>query len=167
MTVPSPDEMVAVLNLLDQMTRLLDLEMASPSSHATPHDSTTPWPPASRTMGGTSSGDPSPTPSSESSPDSTPLTSLSPLCRDLRLPCLDLLLSENVLAHILATSRMPVRHHSSPISQATRPQKRNFSFISIRLMTAIRTSFVDSNWSSTRRFWARIRRPLYSPTNPS
>lgn len=108
MTVPSPDEMVAVLNLLDQMTRLLDLEMASPSSHATPHDSTTPWPPASRTMGGTSSGDPSPTPSSESSPDSTPLTSLSPLCRDLRLPCLDLLLSENVLAHILATSRMPI-----------------------------------------------------------
>ncbi|TRY73372.1 hypothetical protein TCAL_01536 [Tigriopus californicus] len=107
MTVPSADEMVAVLNLLDQMTRLLDLEMArplvAPASTARRSDDLAPWPPT-----GTSSGDPSPAPSSPSSPDTTPLTSLSPLCRDLRLPCLDLLLSENVLAHILATSRMPI-----------------------------------------------------------
>lgn len=56
--VPSADDVVAMTNLLDQMTSLLEVELTK--------------------------------------------------SKDDPLPCLDLLLSENVLAHILATSRMPV-----------------------------------------------------------
>eukprot|EP00095_Tigriopus_kingsejongensis_P002016 maker-scaffold419_size176504-snap-gene-0.35 protein:Tk02016 transcript:maker-scaffold419_size176504-snap-gene-0.35-mRNA-1 annotation:"upf0518 protein gk23746-like isoform x4" len=92
MTVPSPDEMVAVLNLLDQLTRLLELELSEACE-------------ASEAL--------SPGSSPAGSRESTPLSSLgslgSPLDgRDGARPCLDLLLSENVLAHILATSRMPI-----------------------------------------------------------
>ena len=82
--------MVAVLNLLEQMTRLLDLEVTDNSNPDNSNDSNN-------------------EPASSSSDDLTPLTSLSPMCgRDLNMPCLDILLSENVLAHVLATSRMPI-----------------------------------------------------------
>jgi hypothetical protein len=79
--VPTPDDVVAVLNLLDQLTTLIsmelsalaeDLEFASLGSNK--YDS----------LGGSE-------PSSLGSN-----------------PCLDILLSENILAHILAASRMPI-----------------------------------------------------------
>ena len=95
--------MVAVLNLLSQMTILLELELESltlnlPSAAAAtaPNDST-----ASETV----RGDPLQDATSLSAAvqlDSLPF-------RDSSSPYLDLLLSDNILSHVLATSRMPVR----------------------------------------------------------
>ena len=83
-TVPTPDDMVAVLNLLDHMTSLLDLELEAErgSLEATAVE-------AADTNGG-----------GEPNLDSLPMV-------DRKMPCLDLLLSENILSHVLATSRMP------------------------------------------------------------
>lgn len=77
--------MVAVLNLLDQMTSLLQLELEAEEALA-------------RGEEGEESG------SAGLHLDRDPLDSL----REPLLPCLDLLMSENILSHILATSRMPV-----------------------------------------------------------
>ena len=88
-TVPTPDDMVAVLNLLDHMTSLLDLELEAErgsSSEAAVEA-------AAETNGG----------GGEPNLDSLPMV-------DRKMPCLDLLLSENILSHILATSRMPVSY---------------------------------------------------------
>ena len=84
-TVPTPDDMVAVLNLLDHMTSLLDLELEAERG-----SSETAAVEAAETNGG-----------GEPNLDSLPMV-------DRKMPCLDLLLSENILSHILATSRMPV-----------------------------------------------------------
>ena len=76
--------MVAVLNLLDQMTSLVDLELeAERGSEANDNDA------VEDSNGG------------EPNLDSLPMV-------DRKMPCLDLLLSENILSHVLATSRMPV-----------------------------------------------------------
>ena len=85
--MPTPDDMVAVLNLLDHMTSLLDLELEAErgsSSEAT----------AAVEVAETNGG-------GEPNLDSLPMV-------DRKMPCLDLLLSGNILSHILATSRMPV-----------------------------------------------------------
>ena len=86
-TVPTPDDMVAVLNLLDHMTSLLDLELEAERGSSS---ETAAVEAAAETNGG-----------GEPNLDSLPMV-------DRKMPCLDLLLSENILSHILATSRMPV-----------------------------------------------------------
>ena len=87
-TVPTPDDMVAVLNLLDHMTSLLDLELEAERGSSS--EATAAVEAAAETNGG-----------GEPNLDSLPMV-------DRKMPCLDLLLSENILSHILATSRMPV-----------------------------------------------------------
>ena len=87
-TVPTTDDMVAVLNLLDHMTSLLDLELEAERGSS----ETTAVEAAAETNGG-----------GEPNLDSLPMV-------DRKMPCLDLLLSENILSHILATSRMPVSY---------------------------------------------------------
>ncbi len=87
-TVPSGDDMVAVLNLLDQMTSLLQLELQAEETMAAMA--------AQEEEGQVESG---------LDLDRDPLDSM----REPILPCLDLLLSDNILSHVLATSRMPVR----------------------------------------------------------
>lgn len=77
-TVPTCDDVVAVLNLLDQMTTLLHMELSVVDDDALE-------------FGRLDSGGDS------SEPVSLGVT-----------PCLDILLSENVLAHVLAASRMPI-----------------------------------------------------------
>ncbi len=85
--VPSGDDMVAVLNLLDQMTSLLQLELeAEEALFAACCEAGDPDSPSGLDL------------------DRDPLDSL----REPVLPCLDLLLSDNILSHLLATSRMPV-----------------------------------------------------------
>ena len=98
-TVPTPDDMVAVLNLLDHMTSLLDLELEAERGSSQVGDAAEATDAAveaaadSNGGGGGESGEPN--------LDSLPMV-------DRKMPCLDLLLSENILSHILATSRMPV-----------------------------------------------------------
>ena len=75
--------MVAVLNLLDQMTSLVDLELEAERGSEANDDA------VEDSNGG------------EPNLDSLPMV-------DRKMPCLDLLLSENILSHVLATSRMPV-----------------------------------------------------------
>ena len=89
-TVPTPDDMVAVLNLLDHMTSLLDLELEAERGSSS--EATAAVEAAAETNGG-----------GEPNLDSLPMV-------DRKMPCLDLLLSENILSHILATSRMPVSY---------------------------------------------------------
>jgi len=88
-TVPTPDDMVAVLNLLDHMTSLLDLELEAERGESSSASEAT----AAADTNGASNGEPN--------LDSLPMV-------DRKMPCLDLLLSENILSHILATSRMPI-----------------------------------------------------------
>ena len=80
-TVPTPDDVVAVINLLNQMTALLALELAALSS------------------------DESDLPSLGGQYDS--LLGSEPSSLGVN-PCLDILLSENILSHVLAASRMPI-----------------------------------------------------------
>ena len=79
-TVPSLDDVVAVVNLLDQMIALLQMELATEAEDVLN--------------------------SLEDEGDSNPDDPLS--LSDSNSPCLDILLSENIPAHILAASRMPV-----------------------------------------------------------
>jgi len=93
-TVPTGDDVVAVLNLLDQMTSLLQMELEAENEAMSSNVSNqchTSFP-----LGPNDSGD-TESPSSSSGPSSLSTT-----------PCVDLLLSENVLSHTLAASRMPV-----------------------------------------------------------
>ena len=89
--------MVAVLNLLDHMTSLLDLELEAERGSSQVGDAAEATAAAveaaADSNGGGESGEPN--------LDSLPMV-------DRKMPCLDLLLSENILSHILATSRMPV-----------------------------------------------------------
>ncbi len=89
--MPTSDDMVAVLNLLDQMTSLLDLEMEADKRL--------------RDEEGDAAAADAATEASES--NGAPTLDSLPIV-DRRLPCLDLLLSENIPSHVLATSRMPV-----------------------------------------------------------
>ena len=96
--MPTPDDMVAVLNLLDHMTSLLDLELEAERGSSQVGDAAEATDAAVEAAadsngGGGESGEPN--------LDSLPMV-------DRKMPCLDLLLSENILSHILATSRMPV-----------------------------------------------------------
>lgn len=77
--VPSADDVVAVINLLDQMIALLQMELSTEAEDVLSIDE----------------GD---------SINEDPLASLS----DSSSPCLDILLSENIPAHILAAARMPL-----------------------------------------------------------
>ena len=86
--MPTPDDMVAVLNLLDHMTSLLDLELEAERGSSSGNAAEAAVEAASGSNG-------------EPNLDSLPMV-------DRKMPCLDLLLSENILSHILATSRMPV-----------------------------------------------------------
>lgn len=81
-TVPSPDDVVAVINLLNQMTALLALELAALS-------------------------DESDLPSLGSSNQYDSLLGSEPSSLGIN-PCLDILLTENILSHVLAASRMPI-----------------------------------------------------------
>ena len=81
-TVPSPDDVVAVINLLNQMTALLALELATLS-------------------------DESDLPSLGSSNQYDSLLGSEPSSLGIN-PCLDILLTENILSHVLAASRMPI-----------------------------------------------------------
>ena len=83
--------MVAVLNLLDHMTSLLDLELEAERGSSSGNASEAAE--AAVEAASSSNGEPN--------LDSLPMV-------DRKMPCLDLLLSENILSHILATSRMPV-----------------------------------------------------------
>lgn len=77
-TVPSGDDIVAVVNLLSQMTSLLQMELeAERQNNSLPY----------------------------LKEDCDPLESIR---EPNSMPCLDLLLSDNILSHVLATSRMPV-----------------------------------------------------------
>jgi len=79
--VPSADDLVAVVNLLSQMTTLLQLELEAAERMASLA-----------------------TEEATLQLDRDPLDSLvEPV-----LPCLDLLLTDNILFHVLATSRMPI-----------------------------------------------------------
>ena len=82
--------MVAVLNLLDHMTSLLDLELEAERGSSQVGDEAAAVEAAD--SNGSGGGEPN--------LDSLPMV-------DRKMPCLDLLLSENILSHILATSRMP------------------------------------------------------------
>lgn len=77
--------MVAVLNLLSQMTSLLQMELEAEKRDA-------------------AAGYGSDLIRKHEEGSENPLDSL----REPSMPCLDLLLSDNILSHILATSRMPV-----------------------------------------------------------
>jgi hypothetical protein len=81
-TVPSPDDVVAVINLLNQMTALLALELAALSEE-------------------------SDLPSLGSSNQYDSLLGSEPSSLGIN-PCLDILLTENILSHVLAASRMPI-----------------------------------------------------------
>ena len=81
-TVPSPDDVVAVINLLNQMTALLALELAALSEE-------------------------SDLPSLGSSNQYDSLLGSEPSSLGIH-PCLDILLTENILSHVLAPSRMPI-----------------------------------------------------------
>ena len=83
--------MVAVLNLLDHMTSLLDLELEAERGSSQVGDEAAAVE-AADSNGSGGGGEPN--------LDSLPMV-------DRKMPCLDLLLSENILSHILATSRMP------------------------------------------------------------
>lgn len=73
---------MAVVNLLAQMTSLLQSELEGQDS----------LPDENAVLNHGSSSD--------------PLDSM--MARESKTPCLDLLLSDNILSHVLATSRMPV-----------------------------------------------------------
>lgn len=79
-SVPTSDDVVAVINLLNQMTALLALELAALA-------------------------DESDLPSLNNQYDS--LLGSEPSSLGIN-PCLDILLSENILSHVLASSRMPI-----------------------------------------------------------
>lgn len=78
--MPSPDDVVAVINLLNQMTALLAMELAALT-------------------------DESDLPSLNNQYDSLLGSEPSSLGTN---PCLDILLSENILSQVLAASRMPI-----------------------------------------------------------
>ena len=78
--MPTSDDVVAVINLLNQMTALLAMELSALS-------------------------DESDLPSLNDQYDS--LLSSEPSSLGIN-PCLDILLSENILSHVLAASRMPI-----------------------------------------------------------
>jgi hypothetical protein len=86
-TVPSPDDLVAVVNLLAQMTTLLQLELEAAEQMAKAVQD-----------------------NDQCDQTTLCLDSRDPLdsLQEPVLPCLDVLLSENILFHVLATSRMPV-----------------------------------------------------------
>ena len=79
-TVPTSDDVVAIINLLNQMTALLAMELSALT-------------------------DESELPSLNDQYDS--LLSSEPSSLGIN-PCLDILLSENILSHVLAASRMPI-----------------------------------------------------------
>ena len=79
--VPSGDDIVAIINLLDQMTALISRELQALAA------------------------DESQLPSLNNKYDS--LLGSEPNSLGMN-PCLDILLSENILSHVLASSRMPI-----------------------------------------------------------
>ena len=79
-SVPTSDDVVAVINLLNQMTALLAMELSALTDEAD-------------------------LPSLNDQYDS--LLSSEPSSLGIN-PCLDILLSENILSHVLAASRMPI-----------------------------------------------------------
>ncbi len=82
---------MAVVNLLDQMTSLLQLELDAAEDETDQVNGIL-----------------------DRSEPENPLDSL----RESHLPCLDLLLTENILSHVLATSRMPVSGKITITSQS-------------------------------------------------
>ena len=82
-TVPTSDDVVAVINLLNQMTALLSLELAALAVEE------------------------SDLPSLSSNQNYDSLLGSEPSSLGIN-PCLDILLSENILSHVLAASRMPI-----------------------------------------------------------
>lgn len=89
--------MVAVLNLLDRMTAILEIELVAADAAA---DAAAESDPADG--GAASAEEKGPLSAVKASRDDSEPSSLT------NTPCLDTLLSENILAHVLAASRMPV-----------------------------------------------------------
>ena len=85
-TVPSGDDIVAIINLLSQMTALISIELEALASLDNDEEN-------------------SQLPSLNNKYDS--LLGSEPNSLGIN-PCLDILLSENILSHVLGSSRMPI-----------------------------------------------------------